>query len=108
MPFDEDWSPRGVTTVKNQGACTGAWAFTAAAALEGLAILTKGVAYNFSAQHLIDCSTEYGNQGCSGGDPINAFWYVKDNGIATLEKYPYVGQQQTCYYTPALKAFEIN
>ncbi len=88
--------------------CTGAWAFTAAAALEGLASLTDGVLYNFSPQQLIDCSISYGNQGCTGGHAVNAFWYVKDNGITTLEKYPYVGQQQTCNYDPASKVFQIT
>lgn len=108
LPYDEDWAPRAVTIVKNQGLCTGAWAFTAVGALEGLSKLTQGNNHTYSPQQLIDCSSneEYGNKGCTGGEVDNAFWYVIDNGITTEPKYPYTGTQQNCSYTPDMKVFQ--
>jgi C1A family cysteine protease len=35
-----------------------------------------------------------------------AFWYVIDHGITTLEKYPYVGKDQKCYYKDTMKVFQ--
>lgn len=86
LPASFDWEGRAVTAVKNQGMCGSCWAFSACGALEGLAGLTKGVMYNFSPQQLVDCSskTEYGNEGCDGGEMNAAMWYVIDHGITTL------------------------
>jgi cathepsin L len=71
-----------------------------------LAALETSIVSNFSAQQLIDCSTEYGNQGCNGGNIENSFWYVIDKGITTDTQYPYTGQQQNCSYTEAKKVFQ--
>lgn len=38
----------------------------------------------------------------------NAFWYIIDNGITTSDKYPYTGKTQKCYYTDAMKVYQIK
>lgn len=35
-----------------------------------------------------------------------AFWYVKDNGITTEDKYPYKGKDQKCAYTSSMKVYQ--
>lgn len=94
-----DWrnSSGVVSNVKNQWFCGSCWAFSATGALEGLAAIQGGKpAQSFSEQQLVDCSKDYDNDGCQGGLMTNAFKYVKDNGITTEQKYPYVGFNQKC------------
>ena len=43
----------------------------------------------------MDCSKN-DNYGCQGGNPDNAFDYIKDNGIETEDQYPYLGVDDTC------------
>ena len=51
---------------------------------------------SLSAQQLMDCSTSYGNQGCSGGFMENGYQYIKAKGLTTEENYPYKGIYQKC------------
>lgn len=67
----------------DEGTCGSNWAITAIGAIEGLNAIKKGKLTRFSTQQLVDCSFDYGNEGCDGGFMDQAFWYVVDNGITT-------------------------
>jgi C1A family cysteine protease len=92
-----DWRPKGVVTpVKNQGVCRSDWAFSATGALEGRVAIKTGTLYDFSEQELVDCSTKFGNRGCNGGHPADAFRYMMDAGLTAQSSYRYTARDGTC------------
>ncbi|KAG7153877.1 Digestive cysteine proteinase 3-like 2 [Homarus americanus] len=90
---DVDWRTKGaVTPVKDQGQCGSCFAFSAH-------FLKTGNLVSLSDQELVDCSTSYGNYGCSGGWMNSAFEYIRDNGgIDTESSYPYEAVEETCRF----------
>ncbi|XP_067006630.2 cathepsin L1 [Anabrus simplex] len=109
-PASADWTSTGaVSAIKNQGSCGSCWAFSATGAIEGQHFRATGQAVSLSEQNLIDCTTQYGNNGCYGGVFQSAFQYVIDNGgIDSESSYPYEAQQDGCRYSPQYSAATIS
>ncbi|KAJ8984251.1 hypothetical protein NQ317_007483 [Molorchus minor] len=99
VPKEFDWRQKGaVTKVKDQGACGSCWAFSSVGAVESQYFLKTGKLVNISEQNLVDCSKD-GNEGCYGGFPTSAFYYIHtNNGIDSDEAYPYTAEDGVCKY----------
>ena len=95
-----DWrKTKNVSKVKNQLQCGSCWAFSTTGALESAISIYKKKEITLSEQELIDCSTDYGNNGCNGGLMSLAFDYIKQNKITTSKNYPYEGKDSNCRKT---------
>ena len=57
-----------------------------------------------SAQQIISCSkTATGNKGCAGGNPRIALKYIMQKGIMRKSDYPFVNNDDECYYHSSMK-----
>lgn len=50
---------------------------------------------DLSIQELLDCDTRY-DQGCTGGNPLLAYYFIHRYGLTDSSQYPYKGKQKEC------------
>jgi len=100
LPESFDWRDEGmVTPVKDQGACGSCWAFSATEAIESAYMIQKdGDMTIMSPQQLVDCSKDYGNNGCNGGFYFWAYDYLATAKLETEADYPYTAKDGACVY----------
>jgi len=105
-----DWRTKGVVTpVKNQGGCGSCWAFGTTGAVESAWAITSGQLLSLSEQQLVDCAGAFGNMGCRGGLPSQAFEYIKSaGGIQRTADYPYTGRDGNCRADPSKFAAKVT
>ena len=113
IPSSVDWRDTNkVPAVRDQGSCGSCYTFACLAAVESR-LLIAGSKYTYknldlSEQQLVDCSTEQGNKGCSGGSLVFTFRHIKKNGIMAESAYPYTETEGTCAYVSSKKVVTIS
>lgn len=84
--------------VRDQGDCGGCYAFSAVSSIEYQLAKQNKLTF-LSEQNFIDCSTGYGNLGCSGGAMDSAFEYmISNDGLNSLLFYPYTAKEDICKF----------
>jgi len=100
-PSSFNWCTQGhCTPIKDQGQCGSCWAFATTENIESVSsIKGKGLPV-LSPQQIVDCDTS--EAGCGGGDPAQAYLYVRQQGgIDTNSYYPYKAVRGSCRYSSA-------
>lgn len=72
-----------VSPVKDQGACGSCWSFSTTGSMESAYKIKYGKDVLLSEQQLVDCSVDWGNNGCSGGLVEYAYHYLESNTLDT-------------------------
>jgi len=105
-----DWRTKGIVTpVKNQGSCGSCWAFGTTGAVESHWALSSGKLLSLSEQQLVDCAGAFGNMGCNGGLPSQAFEYIKAaGGIELGTDYKYTGRDGACHFQKEKVAAKVT
>jgi len=109
-PSQFDWCAQGkCTPIKDQGQCGSCWAFATTENIESVWAIAGGSSplTPLAPQEIVDCDT--GEQGCSGGDPQQAYpWVNQEGGMDTESSYPYTAEDGTCSFSQANVAAKIG
>lgn len=111
LPESFDWNARGaVSQVKDQAVCGSCWSFGTAGAVEGAYFVKTGKLLRLSQQQLIDCSWQFGNNGCDGGEDFRAYKYIQQaGGLSTEEDYGhYLASDGKCHDMDVEKPVKIR
>ena len=105
LPKSVDWRQKGaVNTPKHQGGCGSCYSFASAGAIEALYSIKKGELPELSIQQSLDCSSAFGNNGCSGGYMTQVFDYlIAEGGLVSAKLYPYKMVAGQCQLKSSLK-----
>lgn len=103
-----DWKSQGaVHAPRDQGQCGSCWAFSTVEQIASDNFLAGNRLEELSPQQLVDC--EKPDQGCNGGDPLNAYPYlIKVGGVESEISYPYTGADGTCKFKADKVAVKIS
>jgi len=95
LPDSFDWRENGILTpVKSQGNCGSCGEFAAVAVLEALIKWKTGEILDLSEQQIVSCVEGCGcNVGCSS---LEVMKYIKGNGIALEDEFPYANKDVPC------------
>jgi len=113
IPAAWDWRTKGaVTAIKNQGQCGSSPYFSAIVSVEGCHFISTGSLLGLSEEQVLDCSGNFGNQGCDGGEMYSSLQYIMHQGGVDSELcYPYVayqGEGGNCSYKGSCCASKVN
>lgn len=105
-----DWVVQGaVGKVRDQGQCGSCWAFSTVEQISSDVFLQGGKLQVLSPQQLVDCERSGGDDGCNGGDPVNAYPYiVQAGGLESEADYPYKTKNQKCKFDATKAAATIT
>lgn len=96
-PRSINWVSKGaVTPIKDQEQCGSCFAFGQMQNIEQEYFLQTGKQIELSVQQLIDCSTDYGNYGCDGGNFAPTFEYSIDYHNESWYVYGYENADKNC------------
>jgi len=103
VPDSVDWRTKGVVgPVENEGQCGSCWAFVASESVASACAIKHGKYVLLSVQQIVDCSGSFGNEGCNGGLPDQAFQYIiATKGLDTWASYPYTALDGNCNFNAA-------
>ena len=92
-----DWRNHGkVNSIQDQGTCGSCWSFSTTSSIEGAFAIKYNELLKLSEQQLVDCTKDYGNWGCDGGDMDWSFRYLQNNAFWLQKDYSYKGVDQEC------------
>jgi hypothetical protein len=97
-----------VSAVGEQGTCGMDWAMVSTDAVASLYALKIGTLPELSTQQLLECSVNYGNEGCDGGFMDQAFAYIIDEGISLASSYAPRYPPTKCKYVLNMKYTTIT
>lgn len=94
IPKSLDWRELGFTMQsENQLDCGSCYAHSITGAIAGQIFRRSGKLVPVSAQQLVDCTTQTGNLGCTGGSLRNTLRYLeRARGIMAEASYPYTAK----------------